>query len=383
METNLLIAARISQLLGKKTRVKPLTDRSLRVSSKTETPVDLIKDLKLNFPQINFYQEQSGKYFIIKHSSIVESVDQSLLNGDFDFLRELLHKVDSGTIDWRRLSDEVGRLTLKGIPMIINNFLFKEAIRQNAFELVKIMLHDPAIDPTDSSEMPPDAPKAKVPIKLAAERGWIDIVRLLLTYPQVNPTYGLIGAIGFDHYETAALLLDDPRTICDEHHLIFAIERDYYDLFEKIVSKFNPIPDQNRLLAYAGQFGAEKITLKLLQDPLIDPNAYQGNSWIMAARNGHEKTLRLLLQDPRVNPSAYNNRVIHAAVLSGNLNVVKLLMADPRVDPSIQNNLPLKVALKNKNYEMASYLYQNSPRVRQEVDNEGAVMKNLLKTILQ
>lgn len=263
----------------------------------------------------------------------------------------------------------ISGLIRKGIllpyrPVLNRTALFKEAIRQNDIELVKIMLQDPLIDPTDSSEMPPDAPKAKVPIKLAAERGWIEIVKLLLKYPQVNPTYGLLGAIGRGHYETAVLLLADPRTICDEHHLIFAIERDYYDLFEKIVSKFNPIPDRNRLLAYAGQFGAEKITRELLQDPLIDPNAYQGNSWIMAARNGHEKTLQLLLQDHRVDPSAYNNNAIHAAVLSGNLNLVKLLMGDPRVDPSTKDNLPIKIALKRGYLEIASYLYQNDSRVR-------------------
>ena len=117
--------------------------------------------------------------------------------------------------------------------------------------------------------------------RLACKNGCIEVVKLLLQDPRVDPSC----------YHRCAIWL-----ACGRGHI--------------------------------------EIARLLLQDPRVDPTANDNYAFIYACDNGHTETVRLLLQDPRVDPSADNNFAIHCASQNGHIEIVRLLLQDARIDPT-------------------------------------------------
>jgi len=127
-------------------------------------------------------------------------------------------------------------------------------------------------------------------IRLASEHGHVDVVRLLLKDPRVDPS-------ALDNYA----------------------------------------------IRLAGANGHVDVVRLLLKDPRVDPSAKHNYAIYWASERGYVDVVQLLLKDLRVDPSADHNFAIRWASSSGHIEVVKLLSEDPRVDPFVGENFVVRL----------------------------------------
>src|SRR5947208_562907 len=82
------------------------------------------------------------------------------------------------------------------------NILFKESIDLNYLEIIKVLLQDKRIDPSNHNNSA---------IGCASENGHIEIVKLLLQDPRVDPSasdnFAIKTALRFNHLEIVKLLI--------------------------------------------------------------------------------------------------------------------------------------------------------------------------------
>ena len=116
--------------------------------------------------------------------------------------------------------------------------LFHTVCRHSKIEMIKILLQDIKVDPSDQHN---------IAIIWASIKGLLDVAKLLLQDPRVDPS--------------------------DQH---------------------------NDAIIFASKYGHIKIVKLLLQDPRVDPSDQNNWSIRWASTNGHTEIFKLLLQDPRV-----------------------------------------------------------------------------------
>ncbi len=137
------------------------------------------------------------------------------------------------------------------------------------------------------------------------ESGHIEVVRLLLQDPRVNPAAGnnsaISGASKNGHVEVVKFLLQDPRV--------------------------DPRANDNCAILAASGKGYAKVVQLLLHDGRADPD------WavVCASQYGHSEVVKLLLQDNRVNPAVCDNYALKLASKNSHADVVRVLLGDPRV----------------------------------------------------
>ena len=102
------------------------------------------------------------------------------------------------------------------------------AIKKGHLEIVKLLLEDSRIDPSEEGSFV---------LGLASEYGHLDIVQLLLQCPQVDPSdknnYSIIFASQNGHLDIVALLLQDSRvdpTVEDNYAIQIATENGHLDV---------------------------------------------------------------------------------------------------------------------------------------------------------
>lgn len=93
----------------------------------------------------------------------------------------------------------------------------------------------------------------------------------------------------------------------------------------------DPSAYNNHAIHSASLKGHIEVVRLLLNDPRVDPSAFKNLAIRWASGEGHLEVVRLLLSDPRVDPSALDNRAIQRASNYGHLEVVRLLLSDTRV----------------------------------------------------
>ncbi len=98
------------------------------------------------------------------------------------------------------------------------------------------------------------------------------------------------------------------------------------------------------------------VVCLLLTLPSVDPGDMDNAAIRDAVWYGHTDVVETLLADPRVDPSSCINRAIVNAAWRGHVEIVKLLLADPRVDPLVDDCTPLRRALESKRTEVAKIL---------------------------
>lgn len=276
----------------------------------------------------------------------------------------LFRTINPGLVDWERLYHQLQKLQ----PLMFDRDTFREAIRQNADQLVKVMLKDPSIDPNDSSNGIPEQPLLRIPIKLAAERNNLETLEVLLADPRVDPTLGdnlaLLSATTHQAPEAANRLLQDARVApTSPSTLLWAINSNNYQLFNRYLrAGADPASNNNEPIVYAAQLGRLDMVDRLLEDPRVDPTAQGNAAIILAAQNGHPGVVDRLLQDPRVDPADQGNAAIILAAQNGHLGVVDRLLEDPRVDPADQGNAAIILAAQEGRPDVVDRLLQD-PRV--------------------
>jgi ankyrin repeat protein len=298
---------------------------------------------------------------------------------------KLFKEIPLNVVNWKELYQELEKLrSSEKTPMIFNKFLFNEAIRQNAIELVKIMLKDPLIDPNDPSESPHDNPYLRLPLKLAAERNNIAIVQMLLADPRVDPSIGdnisLGAAIFHKFYPVVEMLLKDPRIKPNHRNLIVAIRAGYQEVFDEILPYIDPSYDNNDAIIAAAQFGNLRALDRLLDHPLVNPADQNNLALILASAKGNLDIVKRLLQDPRVDPSDQQNTALISASSEGHADVVSELLRDPRVDPLDQYFSALGTALEARQYDVLRILVAN-PVVQAAIPTMPLVLRNAIRLL--
>ncbi len=182
-------------------------------------------------------------------------------------------------------------------------------------------------------------------LRYAVDRGHLDVVRLLLADPRVNPQVDISAFVG------------------SESLLLIAIRNDRTEIVKLLLAdpRIDPAEIDNLALHVASAIGHTEIVKVLLADPRIDPAST--NNWALqtAAGNGHVEIVKVLLADPRVTPNVYT---LLEAARYGYHEIVILLLADPRVDPTVNNvgTKVLRAAILNERMEVIETLFAD-PRI--------------------
>lgn len=155
-------------------------------------------------------------------------------------------------------------------PSLYGNYAILWAGETDQLNLVKRLLNDPRVDPTDNNNNL---------FVISVLKNRINLVELLLKDPRINPGCGdnlsIYTATVQGSFEMVELLLQDPRV--------------------------DPSDDDNHTIRVATHL---RIVSLLLKDPRVDPSARNNQALKRACKNGYVELVKLLLQDPRVNPKA-------------------------------------------------------------------------------
>ena len=201
--------------------------------------------------------------------------------------------------------DEVKRLIQQGVdPSDKDNLPIRLASENGYIDVVKMLLQDPRVDPSGRNNEA---------IRWSSENGHIEVVRELLKDPRVNPSggsnYAIIWSSSNGHIEVVKELLKDPRV--------------------------DPSDQNNEAVGWASYNGHVGVVCELLKDPRVDPGVNYNAPIINASKNGYVDVVKELLKDPRVDPSGNYNYAIIISSRNGHLDVVKLLLQDQRVRSSL------------------------------------------------
>jgi len=79
----------------------------------------------------------------------------------------------------------------------------------------------------------------------------------------------------------------------------------------------NPAADDNYAIRWASSNGYLDVVKILLNDPRVDPSACNNFALRMASSNGYLDVVKILLADPRVDPSACDSSAIRLASANG------------------------------------------------------------------
>lgn len=175
------------------------------------------------------------------------------------------------------------------------NEILKIACESGSVEIVKLALANPRIDPTVENNLALD---------IACICGHVELVKLFLADPRINPEGAIQRACGFSQQHVVRLLLTDSRV--------------------------NPADEDGVVFTWACERGHLDIVKTLLADPRIDPTMNQNAALTIAVYN-YPELVKLLLTNPRVDPTFNNNDPIILASEIGFVEMVKVLLADHRV----------------------------------------------------
>ncbi|KAJ3257803.1 hypothetical protein HK103_004271 [Boothiomyces macroporosus] len=249
-----------------------------------------------NFNRSRFYPEII--FEIVKDTNFDFGLDFSRLIfcgaaavGDVQLVEFLLND--------RRFNPNV----LPGNPLI-------QAVKNGHFEVVKKLLSDNRVKPTEAEGLP------------------IDVVSLAATY---------------NHTDIAKLLLNNSNvdvTIRDQYYFRYFVVQGNLEMVEYMLKTplVDPAVLNNVAICDASFYGHFEIVTRLLQHPDVNPADVDNRAFRRAAENGHLNVVRLLVADQRVDPADNSNKALQVACNNLHLEIVKILLADQRVLNSVDDN---------------------------------------------
>ena len=226
--------------------------------------------------------------------------------------------------------------------------------------MVRALLRDKRSDPRVND---------KHLIKIAAEKGHVNIVEMLLDDGRADPG-ALVKAcnIAFQkgYKDILTLLFKDPRINSKLNlyeQLDWATENNIPGIVKYLLKhpKIDPTANLDNTMDMAAMKGHYDIAMMLLRDGRVSQRGTQGII-ISAATNGLTTFLKEFLEATGLDPSAQGNVAIQRAALNGHLDTVKMLLKDPRVDPSANQDSALKSAIEKNHIEIVKLLLKD-PRV--------------------
>ena len=245
-------------------------------------------------------------------------------------------------------------------PSLNNNKLIKMAISSNNIEIVKILLPKTNANLINLLEKagrlgyldmvkliltknvdPGDNDNWVLRSVINSFRKPVEIIKLLLSYPNVDPTWNdnILFKLNYNK-EIADVLLTKIKKGHDyTDYLLKSVDMEWYDLILKILRSdiiYNPEVKNNYVII------------------LLTKRLYFKNDEYKII----EIIIKELLKHPKVNPGARKSQAFIYLVSAKDttLKMVKLFLKDKRVNPHTKDNRPEKMARKIGNHEIANYL---------------------------
>ncbi|CAG9978718.1 unnamed protein product [Clonostachys byssicola] len=227
------------------------------------------------------------------------------------------------------------------------------AVRFKLTSTIKILLEEsgPNLDTNSTFALDPDARDwySQTPLIWAAQAGQEEIVKMLLSNPNVNPN-------SRDRINQTALLVAAKGGFPGVVKLILStkgIEPDVKDV------------DDQTPLSWAAAGGEHEVVRLLVSTPGVDVESRDwsnGTPLMVAAFANHVKTMEILLSLPNVDPNSRDNNdrtPLAWAAYNGMRAAVELLLATPGVELSPQDKAgqtPVLLAARNGHREIVEVL---------------------------
>ena len=205
------------------------------------------------------------------------------------------------------------------------NSIFRQFIKSNSHpDMIKLLLQDPRVDPSLNNNSA---------IDLAIKNNNIENVKLLLSDSRISlitSSNAIQFAIMRGHLEVVKLLLADTKVAFDNKYLFWAAKSFQIEIVKLLLldPRVNPSSDSNYLIRelcmyqYTSDPLVQIIKL-LLQDPRVDPS-FDNNILIRSMGSDTQiDVVKLLLQDPRIDPTANDNYAIRNASKYGQKKIVE------------------------------------------------------------
>ena len=205
---------------------------------------------------------------------------------------------------------------------------FNMAFTVGDLDLLKYLISNHYIDPSFCNDLA---------IARASKYGHVGIVEYLLNFNRVNPS----------NNNTANTTVDpsaDDNYAIQKYAINYSIgkasEHGHIDICKMLLAdpRVDPSAGKNYAMGKASEKGHVNIVKLLLADPRVDPSASGNYAIRFASEDGHVDIVKLLLADPRVDPSADDYFAFKTASQNGHVDIVKLLLEDSGVDPSAREN---------------------------------------------
>ena len=202
-------------------------------------------------------------------------------------------------------------------PSASNNASIRNACKNGHLEIVKLLLKDPRVDPSAYSNEA---------IRNACKNGNLEIVKLLLKDPRVDPsdTADIASrlACSNNHIDVVKILLEHPK-VNPNNLILSAVEKGSVEMVKLLLSKENIDPSYNNNLALkqAVRYDYSDILILLLRDRRIDPTNmgkhFPPSHILWSAMDwGSKDCLKRLIRDPRL------NKTINSSELSVLINYI-------------------------------------------------------------
>jgi ankyrin repeat protein len=243
--------------------------------------------------------------------------------------------------------------------------LLHQAVRSNYIAVTKALLDHGALDVNIKDTSGLDNPSKQTSLHLATDRGLKEIVKLLLSHPDINVSpqdetgeTPLHTAARKDYMEILVLLLAHPGMDVNSQDssgrtlLHAAATQGYTEILMLLLAR--PDVDVNSRdvvgdtpLHKAARKGHMEILVLLLARADIDlapRNGYRSTPLYLAAENGHEGLVDVLLDTPEseamldIGQDLKRGSPLHAAAGNGHKRVVKLLLARNGTGPGLRNS---------------------------------------------
>jgi ankyrin repeat protein len=218
----------------------------------------------------------------------------------------VINAVEGGDINILKLILNLNKRLNVEYPDDDGTYSITVAVQKDNISMVKYLIEDAEVDVTVGD--PVSSINNNAPIIIASEKGHLEIVKILLMNPNIDPS-----------------------------------------------------ADDNLAIILASENGNTSVVKLLLTDKRVNPSACSDDAIIRAAGNGHVDIVKLLLQDKRVNPSAVNNQAIMSAYLNRHTNIVEILSHNSEVDvKTIENYNLLMNAAKENDIKKIKILLNNT-----------------------
>lgn len=218
------------------------------------------------------------------------------------------------------------------IPCGMGQRAIRDAAAAGHVDIVRLLLEKPTVDPRTHGDYP---------LRAACAQGHLAVVEALLTDGRADPTsqncHALRLAAAYGHVSVVERILSGGRRIPKSGGgcaLEAAAHAGHLTVLERLLAhKKLKIDELNGAMCAAANRGHLAIVDRLLVDGRIAPNWERADALLHAIDAGSEAVVLRLLQDERVDASANDQIAVYGAAAHGSAVVMEAVLANPEVDP--------------------------------------------------